>query len=53
MSASASLARTAPLYQRVSRVIPPMEWPVFADDIDAILDLKRQPQRGDPRRTTT
>ena len=36
------LERTAPLYQRVSRVIPPMEWPVFADDIDAILALKRQ-----------
>jgi quinolinate synthase len=34
------LERTAPLYQRVSRVIPPMEWPVFADDIDAILALK-------------
>ena len=31
-----------PLYQRVSRVIPPMEWPVFADDVDAILDLKRR-----------
>jgi len=36
------LERTAPLYQRVSRVIPPMEWPVFAEDIDAILTLKRQ-----------
>src|ERR1700728_5419236 len=36
------LERTAPLYQRVSRVIPPMEWPVFADDIDAILALKRR-----------
>ena len=42
------LERTAPLYQRVSRVIPPIEWPVFADDIDAILALKRQPQRRDP-----
>src|ERR1700741_503281 len=42
MSATALLERTAPLYQRVSRVIPPMEWPVFADDVDAILDLKRQ-----------
>ncbi len=42
MSAAASLARTAPLYQRVSRVIPPIEWPVFADDIAAILDLKRR-----------
>jgi len=42
MSAAAVLERTAPLYQRVSRVIPPMEWPVFADDIDAILALKRR-----------
>src|SRR5690242_2063164 len=38
---SATLARTAPLYERVKRVIPPIEWPVFARDIDAILDLKR------------
>src|SRR6476659_9054501 len=36
------LARTAPLYERVRRVIPPAEWPAFADDIDAILDLKRR-----------
>src|ERR1700735_806535 len=42
MSATALLERTAPLYQRVSRVIPTMEWPVFADDVDAILALKRQ-----------
>jgi quinolinate synthase len=35
------IARTAPLYDRVRRVIPPIEWPVFADDIDAILRLKR------------
>src|SRR6201996_327699 len=42
MSASAVLARTAPLYQRVRSVIPPIEWPVFADDIDAILALKRE-----------
>jgi quinolinate synthase len=34
--------RTAALYDRVRRVIPPIEWPVFADDIEAILDLKRQ-----------
>ena len=42
MSASAAVARTAPLYQRVRTLIPPMEWPVFADDIDAILTLKRR-----------
>src|SRR6201981_3317423 len=34
--------RTAPLYERVSTVIPAVEWPVFARDIDAILTLKRQ-----------
>jgi quinolinate synthase len=40
--ASAALSRTAPLYERVKTVIPAIEWPVFADDIDAILTLKRQ-----------
>src|SRR3984893_15784220 len=39
--ASAALARTAPLYERVKTVVPAIEWPVFARDIDAILDLKR------------
>ena len=42
MSYAEALARTAPLYDRVKSVIPPMEWPVFADDIDAILALKRR-----------
>src|ERR1700757_3405931 len=42
MSLAAALERTAPLYQRVKSVIPPIEWPVFADDIDAILTLKRE-----------
>src|SRR6476620_8623446 len=42
MAATALLERTAPLYDRVKSLIPPMEWPVFADDIDAILRLKRQ-----------
>src|SRR5216684_8030231 len=41
-AATAVLARTAPLYERVKSVIPPMEWPAFAGDIDAILALKRQ-----------
>src|SRR6202790_110705 len=36
------LARTAPLYERVRRVIPPSEWPAFAGDVDAILALKRR-----------
>ena len=34
--------RAPHLYDRVRRVIPPIEWPVFADDIDAILALKRE-----------
>jgi quinolinate synthase len=37
-----TLERMAPLYEKVQRIIPPMEWPVFADDIEAILDLKRR-----------
>jgi quinolinate synthase len=37
-----ALARTAPLYDRVKRVIPPFEWATFADDVDAILELKRR-----------
>ncbi len=36
------LARSVALYDRVRRVIPPVEWPAFADNIDAILDLKRR-----------
>jgi len=35
------LARTAPLYERIKTVVPPVEWPFFAHDIDAILALKR------------
>src|SRR6202000_1914044 len=35
------LSRTTPLYDRVKRVIPPPEWAVFAEDVDAILELKR------------
>jgi quinolinate synthase len=37
-----ALARTSQIYERVKRVIPPPEWAVFADDVDAILELKRQ-----------
>src|SRR5262249_43525282 len=29
------------LYRRVERHIPPFEWPILADDIAAILELKR------------
>ena len=39
---SAALARVSPLYDRVKRVIPPPEWAVFAEDVDAILALKRE-----------
>jgi quinolinate synthase len=39
---SAALDSSAALYQKVKRVIPPFEWPVFADDIEAILRLKRE-----------
>ena len=27
------LSRTAPLYERVKRVIPPFEWATFAEDV--------------------
>jgi quinolinate synthase len=37
-----ALARTSQLYDRVKRVIPPPEWALFADDVNAILELKRQ-----------
>jgi quinolinate synthase len=40
--APALLARTAPLYDKVKSVIPSIEWPGFAGDIDAILALKRE-----------
>ena len=36
------LERTAPLYDHVRRVVPPMEWPFFAGDVDAILRLKQE-----------
>ncbi|WP_192384215.1 quinolinate synthase NadA [Mesorhizobium silamurunense] len=39
---NAVLPSGASLYDRVRRVIPAIEWPAFAGDIDAILDLKRQ-----------
>jgi quinolinate synthase len=37
-----SIAALAPLYDRVRSVIPSIEWPAFAPDIDAILELKRE-----------
>src|SRR5258708_8679881 len=38
---STARARSAELYDRVKRVIPPPEWATFAEDVDAILELKR------------
>ena len=37
-----AIARTAGLYDKVSRFIPAMEWPAYASDVDAILALKRE-----------
>jgi len=37
-----ALARTASFYDRVKRVIPPPEWVTFAEDVEAILELKRR-----------
>jgi len=34
--------QTDALYEKVKRVIPPVEWPAFTGDIEAILDLKRR-----------
>ncbi|MDR3424838.1 MAG: quinolinate synthase NadA [Alphaproteobacteria bacterium] len=39
---AAALERTAAIYERVRSVIPAMEWTVFADDVDAILRLKKE-----------
>jgi quinolinate synthase len=39
---SNALARTSLIYDRVKRVIPPPEWATFAEDVDAILELKRR-----------
>ena len=36
------ISRTAPIYEKVKRVIPAVEWPVYARDVDAILRLKQQ-----------
>ena len=39
---AATVMPLADLYRRVERHIPPFEWPVLADDIGAILRLKRE-----------
>ena len=43
---------TAHLYERVSRVIPPIEWPGFAPYVKAINDLKRRATPSCSRTTT-
>ena len=35
-------AETAPLYARISHVVPEIEWPVFAPYVSAINRLKRE-----------
>src|SRR5271168_3971793 len=37
-----ALKRTASIYERVKRVIPPMEWAAFAEDVDVIHRLKKE-----------
>jgi quinolinate synthase len=39
---STPVPASASLYERVRRVIPPVDWPAFSADIDAILALKRE-----------
>ena len=42
MSALSATVRRPALPERLARVIPPMEWPFFAEDIAAIERLKRE-----------
>ena len=42
VSSADLMTRTAPLYDRVKSVIPSIEGPAFAEDIDVILRLKRE-----------
>jgi quinolinate synthase len=37
-----ALKRSATIYEKVKRVIPPIEWAAFADDVEAILRLKKE-----------
>ncbi|MGJ5179511.1 quinolinate synthase NadA [Bradyrhizobium oligotrophicum] len=37
-----AIASSSPRFERLRRVIPPPEWAVFEDDVEAILALKRQ-----------
>jgi quinolinate synthase len=42
MALSADKAPSARLYSKVERAIPALEWPIYAQDIDAIMTLKRR-----------
>src|SRR6516164_5220184 len=42
MPLAAALARTKPIYEKVKHVIPAMEWPIFAEEVAAILRLKHE-----------
>jgi quinolinate synthase len=42
MNALDTLKPASRLYERVRRVIPPIEWPAFEADIEAILRLKKE-----------
>ena len=42
LPSAAALARVAPIFARIGHVIPEFEWPAFAADIDAIVELKRR-----------
>jgi len=41
-SDATSIAKVAPLYERVKKVIPDIEWPIHAPHIAAINELKRE-----------
>ncbi len=42
MGRETALARTEAIYERIRRIVPRAEWIGFADDVDAILRLKRE-----------
>src|SRR6202034_697161 len=42
MLSSSELRPSERLYPKVQHAIPPIEWPAFADDIDAIMTLKKR-----------
>lgn len=42
MSATTAASRTAEIYERVRPYVPEVEWATFADDVEAIVRLKRE-----------